>query len=99
MVVSDSGHLVTLLADRASRREWAIIRVFEHDPGAPPRRSILVRSVHLDQIPGLPEDVSRVRVALDRRALRVFTSPPLEVSINSLEALGRVAARRRRWPR
>jgi len=99
MVVSDEGRLVTLLADRASRREWAIVRIFEHDPEAPPRRSVIVRSVRIDQIPGLPEDANRARVVLDRSALHVLLAQPLELSLASLEALGRRAARRRGWRR
>jgi hypothetical protein len=96
MVVSDAGRLVTLLADRSSRREWEIVRVFEHDPEAAPRRAIGVRSVHLSELPGLPEDTSRVRLVLDRGVLHVLLASPLEVSVASLETLGRVSARRRR---
>ncbi len=96
MVVSDAGRLVTLLTNHSSRREWEIVRVFEHDPEAPPRRAIVVRSVRLSELPGLPVDMRRVRLALDSDALHILLASPLEVSVASLETLGRISARRRR---
>lgn len=99
LVVSDTGRLVTLQADRASRREWEIVRVFEYDSEAAPRRAIVIHSVRLSELPGLPEDTRRVRLVLDRRVLRVLLASPLEWSVASIATLGRVSARRRRWGR
>lgn len=88
MVVTDEGALVSLLADRASRREWEIVRVFVRDG-----ERIAVRSVRLDELPGLPPDARRPRLSLDARVLTIDGERAVEVA--ALATLGRVTARRR----
>jgi hypothetical protein len=85
MVPTDRGRLVSLLAPRASRPDWEIVRVFSLD-GA----HIAVRSVRLDELPF----TGRPRLSLDARALRA-RSGETSVPIATLETLGREVARRR----
>jgi len=89
MVVSDRGRLVSLLAPRASRRNWEIVRVFEATG-----RQAVVRSIRLDELPGLPERARRPRMSLDASVLRIETDPPVTVPVTVLESLGRERARR-----
>jgi hypothetical protein len=85
MVPTDHGRLVSLLAPRASRPEWEIVRVFALDGDR-----IAVRSVRLDELPFR----GRPRLSLDARALRVRSGTD-SVPIATLETLGREVARRR----
>lgn len=92
LVPTDEGTLVALLADRASRREWEIVRLFVPLPDR-----LEVRSVRLEELPGLPASARRPRLSIDARTLRVApgAGPPIEVSIASVATLGRRTGRRR----
>lgn len=94
MVVTDAGRLVSLLAPRASRREWEMLRVFEPDGD-----HVAVRSVRLDELPGLPAGASRPRLTLDAREVRLATEPPVAIPVSAVELLGRQTGRRRAWRR
>jgi len=89
MVVTDRGRLVSLLAPRASRREWDIVRIFEPDGD-----HMIVRAVRLADLPGLAPAIRRPRLALDASGLRVLVEPQLFVPLSTLETLGSVGVRR-----
>ncbi len=90
MVVTDDGQLVSLLADRASRRDWGIVRVYTADDG-----QLIVRSVRLEDLPGVPEDVRRPRLRIDARTLTLELTREVTIEVRTLPTLGRAGARRR----
>lgn len=90
MQVTDDGHLVSLLARRASRRDWEIVRVFAQEGDR-----LVVRSVRLEELPGLPAAARRPRMAIDARRLTVRVEPELTIELARIVELGRVRARRR----
>ncbi len=92
MVVTDDGQLVALLAERASRRNWEIVRVF-----APDAEGLAVRVIRLEDLPGLPEEVRRPHLHLDARVLRIEAEPAVTVEVQVLATLGRTRAHRRMW--
>ncbi len=90
MVVTDDGQLVSLLADRASRRDWGIVRVYARDDD-----QLIVRSIRLEDLPGVPEGVRRPRLRIDARVLTLELAPEVTIEVRTLPTLGRVRARRR----
>ncbi len=90
MVPTDDGRLVSLLSTRASRRSWEIVRVFTFASD-----HVEVRSVRLDELPGLDERASTPRLELDASVLRILTTPAVTVPVQTIQQLGRRTARRR----
>lgn len=90
MVVTDRGRLVSLLAPRASRPGWEIVRVFEKG-----ERHVVVRSIRFGELPIQPPPPRGPRLRIDARRLAVDTDAGATVAIDALEALGRVTGRRR----
>ena len=89
MVVSDRGVLVNLRTPRSTRRDWEVVRLFVAEDDV-----LRVRSIRLEDLPGLPADSIRVDLDLDALRLRADVTPAIEVPLAQLETLGRVGGTR-----
>ncbi len=92
MEVSDGGVLVNLRAPRVHRRDWEIVRTFSHERG-----DVVVRSIRLAELPGLPPALARARprMNLGPGGVRVGDGPSaVLVPMGRIVGLGRRTGRR-----
>ncbi len=65
MAVTDAGSLISILAPRASRRDWPILRVLRFDG-----ERVVERSIRLGDLPGVPAN-GTVRLSFEGAAVRI----------------------------
>ena len=89
LVVTDDARLVSLLNTRASRRDWEIVRVISFE-----NVRVEVRSLHLEDLPGLPAASRRPGLELHVSELRVLEEPPLAFPVATLYGLAQPSGSR-----